>query len=380
MSFIERITSIQNRIPEPLSVLETEEATKNALIMPFIAALGYDVFNPLEVVPEFTADVGTKRGEKVDYAIKRENEVIMLIEAKKATASLAQEHASQLYRYFSVTHARIGVLTNGLVYRFYSDLEETNKMDDRPFLELDLRDPKEDLIRQLAKMTKDGFDLEDMLSSAADLKYIRAIRLALERQFEEPDFDFVKLFFAKVNPNGRFTQSSQEQFRGLVKQTLLQVVKDRVAERLRTALATEGGGDSATEASDVEESEVAGDEASEKPGIETTEDELEGYRIVKAIVCAVLPGERVAYRDAKSYFSVLADDNNRRLICRLHLNGKKKYLGLVTDAKDEQKVELQTLEDIYRYSDQLRRTAERFAEGGTKTSPSHDEGAEPSSP
>jgi predicted type IV restriction endonuclease len=97
--------------------------------MPFISALGYDVFDPVEVIPEFTADVGIKKGEKVDYAIKQDGKIIMLFECKCCNGSLDDCHASQLYRYFSVTEARIAVLTDGIIYRFYTDIEQPNKMD-----------------------------------------------------------------------------------------------------------------------------------------------------------------------------------------------------------------------------------------------------------
>lgn len=96
--------------------------------MPFISALGYDVFNPTEVIPEFTADIGIKKGEKVDYAVKKDDQVILLFECKWCGADLSKDHASQLHRYFSVTEARFSILTNGIEYRFYSDIDEPNKI------------------------------------------------------------------------------------------------------------------------------------------------------------------------------------------------------------------------------------------------------------
>src|SRR5699024_10644550 len=141
MEFEERLSALAAKVQNQRDAIQTEEATKNAFIMPFISTiLGYDIFNPLEVVPEFTADVGVKRGEKVDYAIMREGEVQLLIECKPTTGSLKVEHASQLYRYFSVTNAQIAILTNGEIYNFYTDLDAPNRMDDRPFMVLDLSD------------------------------------------------------------------------------------------------------------------------------------------------------------------------------------------------------------------------------------------------
>jgi predicted type IV restriction endonuclease len=122
MDFIDRIRELASRAPKQLPHIQTEEATKNALVMPFIGALGYNVFDPTEVTPELTADVGIKKGEKVDYAILQDGQPIMLFECKWHGAELKDGHASQLYRYFSVTHARFGVLTNGIIYRFFTDL------------------------------------------------------------------------------------------------------------------------------------------------------------------------------------------------------------------------------------------------------------------
>lgn len=113
--------------------LATEEATKTALIMPFFSLLGYDVFNPMEFIPEFVADVGTKKGEKVDYAIMNEGKPVILIEAKGVDDDLTK-HDAQLFRYFTVTDAKFAILTNGIVYKFFTDLEEPNKMDEKPFL------------------------------------------------------------------------------------------------------------------------------------------------------------------------------------------------------------------------------------------------------
>ena len=360
MSFEDKIRSIANKASDTAQKLETEEATKNALVMPFIAALGYDVFDPDEVVPEYTADVGTKKGEKVDYAIKRGGEVIMLIEAKRAGENLGAVHASQLYRYFSVTHARIAVLTNGVKYLFYSDLEAANKMDARPFLELDLLALRDNLIAEARKLTKESFDLENMLSAANDLKSMGAIRQILAEQLEgEPHEEFVRFFFSQANPNARFTQSAREQFARLVKKAVSQFLSDKVASRLRSALEKE---DEAAPTSDPGAEEAAPDSEFTRKGVETTEEELEGFRIIKAIVCEVIQPERVGYRDTKSYFGILADDNNRKPICRLHFNRSTRYMSLFDEKKAETRYKLDGLNSIYGFAGQLREAARRYVE------------------
>src|SRR4028118_426773 len=157
MDFIEQLQTLAAKTNKLCDVLQTEEATKNALIMPFIRILGYDIFDPTEVVPEFIADVGIKKGEKVDYAIKKDGKIIMLFECKHCGGDLNIKHASQLFRYFSVTDARIAVLTNGLVYRFFTDLEAPNKMDEKPFLEVDMTELDDVALTELKKLTKQAF-------------------------------------------------------------------------------------------------------------------------------------------------------------------------------------------------------------------------------
>lgn len=218
MEFPEKVSALSAKVQSQREMTLTEEAAKTAFVMPFIATvLGYDVFDPREVVPEFTADVGVKKGEKVDYAIMRDNEVQLLIECKKSNGTLTVENASQLYRYFSVTNARIAVLTNGVEYQFYTDLDAPNRMDSRPFMVLDLGDVDESLLPELRKLTKASFDLNSVIDAAEKLKYIGAIKRTLAEQFQAPEDEWVKFFAGRVY-DGPFTKRAREQFTPLVQE------------------------------------------------------------------------------------------------------------------------------------------------------------------
>lgn len=353
MSFEEKIAALIQRLPTLVDHLETEEATKNALIMPFIEALGYNVFNPHEVVPEFTADIGTKKGEKVDYAILNDGEVILLFECKKVGVDLKQEEMSQLFRYFSVTNARIATLTNGTQYLFYSDLEESNKMDTRPFLELDLEDPRPSALQEVKRLAKDDFDLEEVLSTASELKYTSAVKKILAEQYESPDEEFCKYFFSRANPGGKFTANAKDSFIPLVKKALNQFVSEKISDRLRSALETEG---TSTETeTQVEDPELITSD------VITTEEELEAFRIVRAIASQTTNPERIVHRDAKTYMSILFDDNNRKPVCRLWFNTRQKYFGTFDADKNETKNPIDNLTDIYQFGEQVISVIQNYA-------------------
>lgn len=346
MDFADELAALSARIARQKDHVQTEEATKTSFVLPFISALGYNIFDPTEVTPELHADVGVKRGEKVDYAILKDGQPIILIECKDCRANLEQCHASQLYRYFSVTPARIGVVTNGIVYRFFSDLEQPNRMDDKPFLEVDLLNLRDPAIQELKRLRKSSFDLDEMVSAASELKYTREIKRVFGELLVNPTEDFVRIFATQVY-SGRMTQKVLEQFTDVVRRALSQYLSDRISDRLRTALDQESAEEAAAKAS-VEEA------GAEEPAVVTSEQEKQGFEIVRAIVAEVADPERVVMRDTKSYCGVLLDDNNRKPICRLHFDRSRWYVTLFDAEKNGERVALETLRDLYRYSGRLR--------------------------
>ena len=354
MDLIDRIKDLASRIPNQIEHIQTEEATKNAFIMPFISALGYDVFNPTEVIPEFTSDIGTKKGEKVDYAIKKDDDIIILIECKWSGADLHQDQASQLYRYFSTTEARFAILTNGITYEFYSDIDEPNKMDSRPFFTFNILGFQDHQINELKKFTKSAFSLDDILTTASTLKYTGAIKKILEEELSNPSEPFVRFFASKIF-DGRLTKPVIEQFTRIVKEACKQFINEKINERLKSAL-------SANDSSKEEVSPEEIDESSEDSnGIITTEEEIESYNIIKAILRETTDVKRVAMRDTKSYCGILLDDNNRKPICRFHFNYSQKYLGILSQKKEE-RVSIECVDDIFKYAEQIKATVAEYEE------------------
>ena len=203
--------------------------------MPFLNLLGYDIFDPTEVIPEFVADVGIKKGEKVDYAVKKDDKIIMLFECKHCGGDLNIKHASQLFRYFAVTEARIAVLTNGLIYRFFTDLEAPNKMDEKPFLEVDMTDLNEVAINELKKLRKESFNIDDIIASAGELKYTRQIKRLISEQIDKPSDEFVKLFASKVY-DGVLTPARKDYFSDLTRRSFKQLISERINDRLKAVM------------------------------------------------------------------------------------------------------------------------------------------------
>lgn len=342
MDLAAKLAELHKRTLEHREVLLTEEAAKTALVMPFIQALGYDIFNPSEVIPEFTADVGIKKGEKVDYAICKDGKVTILVECKPASVELSVNHASQLFRYFSVTEARLAILTNGVVYKFFSDVERPNKMDDKPFFTLSMDAIRPTDAKIVESFAKGTFDVDRIVQEAGNLKLQSLLRKELEREFAEPSEDFIRMMAARVH-DGRVTSAVKDNLRKLLVGSIASFVRDLVNERLSSAL-NASGGDTDAPRSDSEIGDI---------GIATTAEEISAFHIVQAIASRHVDPKRIVMRDAKSYCAILLDDNNRRTLARLHFNGiTTKYLGTFK-AKDEERHLLADLTDIYKFEKQI---------------------------
>ena len=350
--------------------MTTEEATKQSLVLPFLQALGYNVFDPTEVRPEFTADIGTKQGEKVDYAIMLDDSPVILVECKKAQDNLTSaDRVSQLYRYFgTTTKARIGVLTNGIRYHFFSDLESDNVMDTTPFLQVDLENLEDGVLEQLGQLAK-GFNVDETVEAASRLRYIGGMKQALAQQLNYPEDDFMDWIVRRVYP-GRMTQAVRERFSHLVRQAFQEFVNDRITATLRTAqnLAQIPDEETTQRKQDLEEGNE--DKVQADPKVVTTVQEWEAYAIVKALVREVVNPERVFIRDYQQYCAVVMDDSRRKPLCRLRLDSSQKQIGLFDGTREggnlvehrhvEHRHNIESLDDIYQFADQLSEMAKQY--------------------
>jgi hypothetical protein len=360
MDFIDQIKSISQQIQKLREQIQTEEATKNAFVMPFINALGYNVFNPMEVCPEFTADVPGLKGEKVDYAIIMDGNPTILIECKWCGGSLEHpKHSSQLHRYFHTTSAKFSILTNGIIYRFYTDTEKPNIMDEKPFFEFNMLDFNESSINELKRFSKLSFNPNELGDVARNLLYTKEIKRIMTEQLAEPSPDFVKFFASQVY-SGRLAASVMERFTDITKQSLKEFINERITERLAAAINTTQTATSPSEAQDSESESLTDDE-----GIVTTEEELEAFHIVKAILREVVDIGRIQHKDTRSYFGVNLDGKVSKTVCRFRFFPNKKSIAILDAEGKEAKKPLSSLDEIYGIAGILKDRARSLTQNGT---------------
>lgn len=359
MDLSEKLKALAEKAEANKTTLSTEEATKNALIMPFFHALGYDVFNPQEFIPEYIADVGEKKGEKVDYAIIIDEQPKIIVETKMVGIPL-DKFVGQLARYYAFTNSKFGILTDGIEYRFFTDIDEPNKMDRTPFFTFRITDLRQSDIAEIEKFQKSTFNANEVFAAAEDLKYTSAIENFVKTQFATPNDDFVKYLISKVY-NGKRVQSAIDKFKPIVKKSLNQLIEELVNERLTQALTREKP---AVETSTPPEQQNTPVDAR----IETTQEEIDAYNVIKSILKNILPADKISYNDTVYYFSINFGEKRTDWICRLALKDKVKYIVIPSNDADARKhnigygkrYELENVNSLYNLADLIKESAKRF--------------------
>lgn len=356
--FAVRVKQFGDKISKLNDHVLTEEATKTSLIMPFFQqVLGYDVFNPQEFVPEYTSSFGIKKDARIDYAILKDGKPTILVEAKCISENIRVMYDSQLAMYLNASKAKFGILTNGVVYKFYTDLDEPNKMDQTPFLEIDLLNIKDSQIAELRKFYKDQYDEDNITSTASELRYSKEIKKFFSTQFDAPSDDFVKNILVSGIYSGQKTQSVIDKFRGIVKKSLNEYMNELMNDKIMAAL-KKNSADPDPEPVNDENDEVLGKENE----IETTMEEIEAYYFVKSILAETIDPKRITYKDTRSYMNILLDNNSWKWICRLVLTTTKKMLIIAGEGKKELKFEMDSLNDLYSYRKELNESLIRYLE------------------
>lgn len=364
MELLDEIQALGKRVREYGPNIKSEEATKNTLIMPFIKMLGYDPFNLNEVVPEYSAPVGEYKDARVDYAIMSEGQPIMIIECKTYGDELNSKKCSQLLSYFNGCPARVAVLTDGNRYLFFSDLEEPNKMDSKPYMELIVDKPDTSLIPELKKLSKGKFNLEDAISSASQLKYTREFKRIMAEQLESPHEDYLR-FFLKQCYDGPITSNVKERFTPVLKEALGLFIKDRVNERLTSAFddVNRKEKESLAQADSKVADEAAAADSNSEEGIVTTEDEKAAYYIIKSILHGIAGGDEVILNDFKGFCNICYAKKSQ-IIVRLYFN-KLPYKVAVFDTGEDGKrnqdaVQIESVDDIFQFAERIKAAVQDY--------------------
>ena len=353
MTFEDEIKEFSKTIPNKLEHIDSEETSKIALITPFLRLMGYDTTNPAEVKAEYTADVGTKQGEKVDFAILQDGEPTIFIECKSASNELTTDNISQLYRYFSITDIQIGILTNGVEYKFFTTGEDNNRMDEKPFLDIDLLNLTKKDIKELEKFKKTNFDLDEVVSRADNLKYRNLIKKQLLSEFENPSDEFIRAIGKQVY-EGKLTPGIKEKFGTIISVAITEIINERVNKTLADAVAS-------NEEEQEDNNNIEAEEEISEDGVITTDTEKEGYFIVRSIASEILDPDLVAIRDRKHYCNILYDNNQRFPIVRFYFNNEDhlrvEFYDKITltqnGGKKGEKVDIESVSDLYNYKERI---------------------------
>ena len=354
MDFSEVIAALADRAQKVKPGLNSEEATKMALVIPFIQTLGYDTSNPLEVVPEFIADIAGKKGEKVDYAIMHDGKPIMIIECKAYGINLNSINRDQLHRYFLTLDSYIGILTDGIRYLFFSNSDDGKRMDEKPFMEFNLDKIDVTLLPELRKLCKGKFDLQNTLDTVSELKFNRQVKIALAGNLESPDMDFIDYLLYKAGIRGLRQRTKEERYVAYAKRAFNEFIAEQVDDRLKIALAATS--------KKGEESQTSPTVAVTEP--EFTEYEWKAFYLVKSILLDILTPERIYLRSITGYgnSNILLDDSSRKPLLRLNFNKSEKLsIGLITgEDKKGNFVAIEKLDGILYHAETIKETARAY--------------------
>lgn len=368
MNFIEQLKALSASIPKKQDAAKNEEATKNAFVIPFIQALGYDPCEPTEVWPEYDADVvGVKKkhNEKVDYALLRDGQPIIFIECKWHRANLDHDESyTQLYRYFDSpdVNAHFAILTNGIKYQFYADLEHGHKLDKEPFLEFDMREIDENIAKKVEAFSKTSFNADDLLKVARNLKYTRKIQQFIANQYDNPSEEFVRFCAGEVYTKN-LTQKLLPEFAEFTKRAFHQFITDRFNERWKKSEMVDVAESKESQhlLASLDQAASPTDHEDSKTG--PTEEELEGYCIIKAILLQVVDPNRLAWRIFKNHVvGVLLDDNRLKPICKFWFNASGKFIS-VYDGNNKEAEPIQAVNDIFKFSEKLKASIANYESG-----------------
>lgn len=352
---IEKLKELAEHVRSKKAEATNEESTKTAFIIPFFEILGYAVKDPSEFKPEYDASVGNKKDKRVDYSIRRNGETILIIEAKHHKENL-DNHVAQLFYYYAATPAKFALLTNGIEYRFYADLDKKHVMDLKPFFVFDILDFDEQDASVLKNFRKNSFDIFKLGNIAEEMKYANQTKRIIKAIVDMPDDDFIRYVLSSIH-KGKKTQQLVDKLRPIVKKSIDLVIDEKVNNRVEKAIEI-----MKKPPEPIEPETPISSVTTIISEINTTKEELEAFFNVKYILRNIIPWDKLHYRDAKNYFSILYDNKNYKWICRLRVEKTNKYIILPDGTPSGKSYPLDGLNGIFAYADELIESAKRFVD------------------
>lgn len=331
MAFSDNLRTLANQIEERRKHVATEEAVKQALILPFIGLLGFDIYNPAELIPEYKAG-WAKATEKIDYALQLAGRCVLFVEAKGPNETLTNYDA-QLAKYFNSTpEVKFAIITNGVQYRFFTDLQEPNILDKKPFFEFDFDSFADADVTVLERFRKDVFSVENLVGYAEDLVFLGTLKNRFKKLLREPSDEFISFAIKDAGiVDTRVTQKVVDRFRPLVKESISAAVLEIVQQSLLPQAAVLERADPipappiaepVPPLESTKDSEIG-------PRIVTTDDELRAFDIIKTAVAAHVPDEKqIRYNDTTSYFAVQYNVTTR-WFARLWVQDRERKIVIV---------------------------------------------------
>jgi predicted type IV restriction endonuclease len=336
MVFSDDIAKVSEQVRKKVEVITGEEATKMGLIVPFFNALGYDVFDPTEMIPEFVADFATRKAgqlEKVDYAIAIDGIIVMIVEAK-ARDKKPDAHDGQLKRYFNgLLSTKVAIVTNGIEYRFFTDLHHDNVMDDEPFFSFNILNYDQKQVENLKFFHRDNFDSSVIKQHAEEMVYLKGMTQLVDNLLRLPSDEFIRFLVGQLSTiapsyavEGRVTNRVVEKFRPIVKKSIQSSLVELMTQSISREMGQAGEIPSVVQPIEVEEvqDEQEQEQEADSSKVITTDEELEAFERVKSIAtrsknCSL----EVRYKDVVSYFGLNVGKSTWWFL-RFYLSPKKK--------------------------------------------------------
>lgn len=330
MGFTDDIAKLSEQVRKRADQVVGEEPTKMALIVPFFSTLGYDVHDPSEVMPEYVADFAIKKAgqfEKVDYALAINGTIVMLVEAK-ARGQKAEAHDGQLSRYFNpLVTTKVAVVTNGIEYRFFTDLLEKNVMDKEPFFTFNILEHGSKDIDSLKLFHRDVFDATAIVSHAEEMVHINAMTQLIGNLLRSPSDEFIHFLIgklgtisAKYEVQGKKNSRMIEKFKPIVKKS----IQGSLLDLMTSSLSREMEQPVKVEVEPEIEEEQPQDP--EESRIVTTAEEIAAFEKIQAITqTSKIYNFELKYRDTTSYFGINLGKTTWWFL-RLYLSSQKKSI------------------------------------------------------